>query len=139
MTLRKHQSKSFNPFHATSLSLSPENIRQPLVFWCVQGVWKETSCTKWFKYHLGTFSVWGKFYLLRIFFLFTLLFFLITLDAYFFCSRITKPVIWLHSEICYPTFFKIGIPYILPRIAPVLLRDHLKISLLISSELKSIN
>ena len=37
-----------NPFHATGLFLHPpENIRKPLVFWCFQGVQKETSGLKW--------------------------------------------------------------------------------------------
>ena len=38
-----------NPFHAIILSVSPENIRKPVVFWCFQGVQKETSGMKWDK------------------------------------------------------------------------------------------
>ena len=36
-----------NLFHATSFSITPENIRKALIFCWIQGVWKETSGMKW--------------------------------------------------------------------------------------------
>ena len=39
----------FNLFHATGLSIPPENIRKPEVALCFQGGKKETSGMKWVK------------------------------------------------------------------------------------------
>ena len=41
-----------NPFHATGLSIPPENIRKPKVYWCFQEVLKETNGMKWVKYEM---------------------------------------------------------------------------------------
>ena len=43
------QSRVGNPFHATGL-LPLENVRKPEVFWCFQGVQKETSGMKWVNF-----------------------------------------------------------------------------------------
>ena len=56
-----------------SLCIPPENIRKPLVFWCFQVVWKESSGMKWvnvyFKFHttiadpeavIGCVWIWKK-------------------------------------------------------------------------------
>ena len=40
---------TFNPFHATDLLKSSENIRKPEAFWCFQGVSKESSSMKLLK------------------------------------------------------------------------------------------
>ena len=40
--------RKINPFSTKCfISIPPENIRKPLVFWCVQGVSKESSGMKW--------------------------------------------------------------------------------------------
>ena len=33
-----HGESLLNPFYATDLFISPENVRKPQVFWCFQGV-----------------------------------------------------------------------------------------------------
>ena len=50
-----------NPFHATVLLLYlPESIRKSLVFWCLQGVKKETSDRNWTSSNRSTVFNWGK-------------------------------------------------------------------------------
>ena len=43
-----------------SLSILPENIREPLVVWRFQGVKKETSGMKWVKVSEGFLRTWFK-------------------------------------------------------------------------------
>ena len=50
-----------NPFHATVLLLYlSESIRKSLVFWCLQGVKKETSGRNWINSNRSTVFNWGK-------------------------------------------------------------------------------